>query len=83
MDIYIECFINFYVNVYNEKWFASKKVIYTEGMTKEEETQFNLVSTVDQEAIITFDWENPYFYPKTCDAGAPDLTITIANAEGG
>jgi hypothetical protein len=47
MDIYIECFYNYYVNMYNTKWFTSKNVIYTEGMTAEEETQFNLVSTVD------------------------------------
>ena len=83
MDIYIECFYIVYVNMYDTKWLTSKNVIYTQGMTKEEKTQFNLVSTEDQNAFITFDWESPHLYPTTCDAGAPDLEIVIANAEGG
>ena len=69
--------------MYDENWKVTTTKITTEGLTPKEQTQFNLVSDTDQAAFITFDWMNPNFYPVSCDAGAPDLNIIIANAEGG
>lgn len=72
-----ECFFEYTVNYYQD-WNVSGVKLRTQNRS-ENTTKYKLTSTADQDVMITFDWINPYFYPKTCIPTYPDLTITIAD----
>ena len=38
MDVYMECFATYTVNMYDDNWFTSRNTIYTKGMTAAEKT---------------------------------------------